>query len=143
MNPRFQPTHRFISWTIYAAVIAIGTCLFYDNGWRDLWSLPPSTAWRLRLTAFVAIVLISVVASLVTKALPAGRHVRALTAGLLTGLTLHYLAGWVGDHFLGGYAQPDPYELGRLMSEGQGMMMYAVVTPVIGILAFIRAEFET
>ena len=137
------PIHLGISWIVYAAVIAAGTYLFYDNGWRDVWSLPPSTAWRLRLTAFIAVVLISVVAGLLAKFLSAGRHVRALTAGLLTGLALHYLAGWIGDHYLGGYGRPDPQDLGRLMSEGYGMMMYGLVTPLIGILAFVRAEVDT
>ena len=125
------------------AVIAAGTYIFYSNGWRELWRIPPPTAWRLRMTAFVAIILISTLASLLAKFLPVGRHVRAITAGLLTGLALHYLAGWVGDHYLGGYAHPDPYDLGMLMIEGQGMVMYEIVTPLIGILAFIRAEFDT
>jgi len=93
------------------------------------------------MIAIAAILIVSVLAALIARLLPDSvRLARAIIAGLLTGLTLHYLAGWVGDYYLGGNAHSDQYDLGRLMSEGYGMGMYIAVTPAIGILAWIRAE---
>jgi hypothetical protein len=142
MLDRLTLNRRSVNWLVYGAVIAAGACVFYDNAWRDMCRLTPWTAWRLRVTAIVVVLSVSAAASLILALIPLGRHIRAVGAGLLIGFTLRLLGEWVGNHYLGGYAQPDPHEFGWLMSEGYGMMMYMSITPLIGILGFIRAEFD-
>ena len=138
---KLASNRSLISWTIYAAVISIGACLFYDNEWREFSHLTVIDAWLLRLTAILTILLTSFAANLIAKIVPIGRHIQAFLSGLLTGISLKYFSGWIGNHFLGGYAHFD-LSFGRLMSEGWGMVMYEWITPLTGILAFIRAEFD-
>lgn len=125
---------------MYTALIFIGADLFYDKGWRDFSRLTPWEAWKLRLVAIGVVLAVSILASALVSLLPV-RYIRGLLAGILTCVTLLYLAGWVGDTYLGGYARPDPFNFGRLMSEGWGLTMNIIVIPTIGVLAWIRAEF--
>lgn len=84
---------------------------------------------------------ISAVAAAISLLLPKKvRWVRGLVAGILTGLTLRWLAEWTGDHYLGGSAHYDAYGWGDLMVEGYGMIMFMLVAPGIGVLAWIRSE---
>ena len=133
---------QLFSWYVYTALIVVGVLVFYGPQWRNEWHVALLNAWQLRLIAIAAVLLVSVVsASLAGLLRGSVRLLRGVLAGALTGGTLHYLAGWVGDHYLGISAHSNPLNVGRLMSEGYGMMVDGIVTPGIGLLAWLRAEF--
>ena len=129
------------SWAAYSVVILVGLLVYYDNEWRVFRHLDVQGAWRLRLSAFVVVMLVSVIAAAISLLLTRKvRWLRGLVAGTLTGVTLCWLAEWIGDHYLGGAAQYDAYRWGDLMVEGYGMIMFMLVAPGIGVLAWIRSE---
>lgn len=129
------------SWAAYSVVILVGLRVYYGDEWREFRHLHVQEAWRLRLSAFVVVMLISAIAAAISLLLTRNVHwVRGLVAGILTGLTLRCLAEWTGDHYLGGAAHYDAYCWGDLMVEGYGMMTFMLIAPGIGVLAWIRSE---
>lgn len=129
------------SWVAYSVVILMGLRIYYGWEWREFGHLDAQEAWRLRLSAFGAVMLISAIAAAISLLLTRKvRRARGLVAGILTGLMLRWLAEWIGDYYLGGTAHYDAYRWGALMVEGYGMMMFMLVAPGIGVLAWIRSE---
>ena len=129
------------SWVAYSVLILLGSRIYYGSEWRKFRHLEVQEAWRLRLSAFGTVMLISAIAAAISLLLTRKiRWVRGLVSGILTGLMLRWLAGWTGDHDLGGAAHYDAYRWGDLMVEGYGMMMFMLVAPGIGVLAWIRSE---
>jgi hypothetical protein len=87
------------------------------------------------VAAIITVLLISAFCCALSLLLPKPIGViRPIVAGLSTWLLLRSLGDWIGDYYLGGAAHVDPWAVGRLMSEGWGMMNDLLMFPLVGIV---------